>query len=148
MPFPAWAERPGLARNTGAAELHTTGHEAPVRSAGAPEGRRSYWSAIEAGLQGCALFGRGQRRAWPFRVPKARRSAARVSLQHVRHGGGALLADQIVGIEPVGQEGELHALAGLQVGQGGIDRAEGSLLARAVAVEAERGHVAQSATAA
>ena len=50
---------------------------------------------------------------------------------------GAVLADQIVRVEAVRQEGELHAEAGLEVRQHGLDRAEGGPAPGRVAVEAE-----------
>ena len=55
------------------------------------------------------------------------------------HGGGALLADQIVGVEPIRQKRELQAVPGLEMRERGIDGAERGLLASAVAIEAKRG---------
>ena len=66
-------------------------------------------------------------------VEEGRRSCARICLE----GRGAVLADEVVGVEPVGQEGELHAEAGLQVRQHRLDRPEGGPAAGGVAVEAQ-----------
>ena len=51
----------------------------------------------------------------------------------------ALRAHEVVGIGPLGQEGEAEGMAFAQMGQHAVDGARGGRLARAVAVEADHG---------
>ena len=70
---------------------------------------------LEPGFQGGPLLGRDApaARAAP-RAPSARRTAARSCARGSSwKARGAVLADEVVGIEALGQEGELHAVAGL-----------------------------------
>ena len=80
-------------------------------------------------------------RAVPARISRSQSASTsgRSLGKHVDHGGGALLPDKIVRVDPLRQEREGDAVTRFQPGQGNLDGAVGGLSAGAVAVEAENG---------